>query len=161
MTATDQQQQDARQDSLAVAHPRLYHYTGEHAFRSIVTGNSLRGTYYDDLNDATEFRRMREPLAQVMANHFEPIIEKLADANPGAKAAISKEGGTQRAAERIARIVSDTLYKVTFKQSEKEREQNSFVTSFCTHPEGSYDAASGLLSQWRGYARDGGVLPGV
>jgi hypothetical protein len=141
-TATAQPKEGERPVSLAATHARLYHYTDAHAFRSIVRGNSLWGTYYEDLNDATEFRHMREPLAKVMADRFQPVIEMLAEANLGAKEAVRKEGGTRRAAQRAARIVGDNLYKVTFKQAEKEREQNSFVTSFCAHPEGKMvDAA--------------------
>ena len=155
-TAIAQPKEGERPVSLAATHPRLYHYTDAHAFRSIVRGNSLWGTYYEDLNDATEFRHMPEPLAKVMADRFQPVIETLAEANLGAKEAVRKEGGMRRAGQRAARILGDNLYKVTFKQAEKEREQNSFVTSFCAHPEGSYEAGNGLLSQWRGYARDGG-----
>ena len=59
------------------------------------------------------------------------ILLTLADANPDVKEAIRNDGGSRRAAERVARIMGDTLYKVTFKQAEKEREQNSFVTSRC------------------------------
>ena len=152
----EQQNNDGNQDRLAESHPRLYHYTDAHAFRSIVMRNSLWSTYYENLNDATELRHMREPLAKVMADRFQPVIETLADANPDAKEVIRNDGGSRRAAERVAQIMGDTLYKVTFKQAEKEREQNSFVTSFCTHPANSYEAENGLLSQWRGYARDGG-----
>ena len=155
-TTTTRQNSGGQAGNFAASHPRLYHYTDAHAFRSIVMGNSLWGTYYEDLNDATEFRHMREPLAKVLVDRFQPVIEALAAANPEANEMIRKDGGTRRAAERVARIMSDNLYKVTFKQPEKDREQNSFVTSFCEHPEGSYESGNGLLSQWRGYARDGG-----
>ncbi|MGA8498600.1 MAG: DUF2971 domain-containing protein [Xanthobacteraceae bacterium] len=155
-STAEQQNSDGNQGHLAANHPLLYHYTNAHAFRSIVMRNSLWSTYYENLNDATEFQRMREPLAKVMADRFQPMIETLADANPTAKEVIRNDGGSRRAAERVAQIMGDTLYKVTFKQAEKEREQNSFVTSFCTHPANSYESENGLLSQWRGYARDGG-----
>jgi hypothetical protein len=135
-SATDQENKIPQQQSVTTTHPRLYHYTGEHAFRSIVGGNSLWSTYFEDMNDASEFRHMRKPLDQAMADRFVPVIEVLANANPDAREEIRKDGGTRRAAERVARILSDILFKVTFKQPEKEREQNSFVTSFCTHPEG-------------------------
>jgi hypothetical protein len=154
--AAKQHTTDAPEDSLTTIHPRLYHYTNTHAFRSIVMGNSLWSTYYEDLNDATEFRHMREPLAKAMAERFEPIIEGLANANPTAKEIIRKDGGTRHAAKRVARILVDALYRGTFRKAENEREQTTFVTSFCTHAEGSYEAGNGLLSQWRGYARDGG-----
>jgi hypothetical protein len=78
----ERQSNDGNQGRLAASHPRLYHYTGAHAFRSIVMRNSLWSTYYENLNDATEFRHTREPLAKVMADRFQPMIETLADANP-------------------------------------------------------------------------------
>jgi hypothetical protein len=152
----EQQKNGCPQSNLAATHPWLYHYTNAHAFRSIVTGNSLWSTYYENLNDATEFQHMRKPLVQVSADHFQPVIEALADATPAIKEVIDKDGGLRRAAVRVAETMSNTLYKVTFEQAEKERMQNSFVTSFCAHPDNSYEAENGLLSQWRGYARDGG-----
>ena len=99
-TAIAQPKEGERPVSLAATHPRLYHYTDAHAFRSIVRGNSLWGTYYEDLNDATEFRHMPEPLAKVMADRFQPVIETLAEANLGAKEAVRKEGGMRRAGQR-------------------------------------------------------------
>jgi hypothetical protein len=155
-TAGEQQTTDAQLGSFAATHPRLYHYTNTHSFRSILMGNSLWSTHYEDLNDATEFRHMREPLAKAMAERFEPVVEGLANANASAKELIRNDGGTPRAAKRIARILGDALYRVTFREAENEREQTTFVTSFCTHAGGSYEAGNGLLSQWRGYARDGG-----
>src|SRR5580704_11680301 len=112
-STAEQQNNDGNHGCLSASHPRLYHYTDAHAFRSIVMRNSLWSTYYEDLNDATEFRHMREPLAKVMADRFQPAIETLADANPAAKEVIRNDGGSRRAAERVAQIMGDTLYKVT------------------------------------------------
>jgi hypothetical protein len=38
----------------------FFHYTSEAGLRGIVESNSLRATYFSDLNDASEIRQLRE-----------------------------------------------------------------------------------------------------
>ncbi len=46
--------------------------------KSIVQNNTLWGTYFEDLNDAAEFRRLRTPLAHELGERFIPAVEAFA-----------------------------------------------------------------------------------
>jgi hypothetical protein len=142
--------------SVAAKHPLLYHYTGTHAFRSIVAGNSIWGTYFEDLNDSTEFRHMREPLAKEMGERLVPVIERFAQSGDRERDAVRRAGGVSNGAATAAQRLMRNLYTVTFRQTAKDRLQSCFVTSFCSHDDDPYIQENGLLSQWRGYAADGG-----
>ena len=63
--------------SIAAEHPLLWHYTDLHAFRSIVAGNAIWGTFFDDLSDSVEFRHMREPLAKGMSERLHPTDREI------------------------------------------------------------------------------------
>ena len=50
----------------------------------------------------------------------------------------------------------NSLYSVTFGGAESTDFGIPFVASFCSHADQAYESEHGLLSQWRGYGRDGG-----
>jgi hypothetical protein len=143
--------------SLANVHPQLYHYTGRASLALIVATNSLWATYFEHLNDATEFQHMCGPLGLHLPDRLIPKIEALAHSSAAFKAAVQRAGGVRPGAERVTQILIKHLYGLTFGRPEKERDQNSFVSCFCSHAsDQDYERENGLLSMWRGYAADGG-----
>ncbi len=143
-------------ESIATKHPLLWHYTDLHAFKSIVAGNAIWGTLFEDLNDSSEFRRMREPLTKEMGERFIPLIATFARSGDRQQAAVRIAGGVTHGAATAAQRLMQNLYAVTFRPASKDRLQSCFVASFCSHRDDPYIQDNGLLSQWRSYAADGG-----
>jgi hypothetical protein len=146
----------AAPQSIAASHPLLYHYTREHAFRSIVLNNTLWTTSFEDLNDSTEFRRMRAPLAEKLGERFVPAVEAFSGRGQWETDAVRRQGGVEPGARKAGKRVMDALYKAAFGIPARERLHTCFVASFCSHAPDSYAEQNGLLSQWRGYGGDGG-----
>lgn len=136
--------------SLADSHPRLYHYTGEHAFKSIVQNNTLWGTYFDDLNDSTEFKHIRTPLAEELGERFIPVVEAFAKRGSWETDTVRRNGGVISGAHTVGKRLMSNLYKVTLGTPFRDSLYSCFVTSFCAHKPDGYVEDHGLLSQWRG-----------
>jgi hypothetical protein len=130
---TDAVQQPAKAASHADAHPRLYHYTGEHAFKSIVGNNTLWATYFEDLNDASEFKVLRTPLAEELGFRFISTVEAFANRGGWQAETIRSKGGVRSAAAELGKILMNNLYKATFGAPFSESFYPCFVSSFCSH----------------------------
>jgi len=148
---TDAMQQPTKAPSHADSHPRLYHYTGEHAFRSIVGTNTLWATYFEDLNDASEFKVLRTPLAEELGDRFISTVEAFAKRGGWQAETVRSQGGVRPAAAGLGKILMNNLYKATFGAPFSESLYPCFVSSFCSHKPDGYTEDNGLLSQWRGY----------
>src|SRR3954467_10123399 len=135
---------------ISESHPRLYHYTGEHAFKSIVQNSTLWGTYFEDLNDATEFRHLRAPLAHELGERFIPAVEAFAKRGTWEADTVRRNGGVTNGARTIGKRAMANLHKATFGVPFRECLHPCFVTSFCSHKPDGYVEDNGLLSQWRG-----------
>lgn len=146
----------AETQSVAPAHPLLYHYTRVHAFRSIVLNNAFWATYFEDLNDSTEFRHMRAPLAEELGERFIPVVDAFSKQGSWQADTVRREGGVASAARTRGKAMMENFYKVSFGAPAKERPHACFVASFCSHSPDGYVEKNGLLSQWRGYGGDGG-----
>jgi hypothetical protein len=139
------------------AHRFLYHYTTEGGFRGIVESNSLRATYFADLNDSNEINELRVPLVQEMTTWFIPLIQKFRDKGLRERQTVSKVGGIVNAATNLARRWVNSLYSTTFESDATKRPSLCCITSFCSHAHDQpYERENGLLSQWRGYGGIGG-----
>src|SRR6187401_1722049 len=90
---------------IAASHPLLYHYTGEHAFRSIVLNNTLWATNFEDLIDATEFRHMRAPLAEELGERFIPAVEAFARRGQWEADSVLRQGGVGPGARKAGKRV--------------------------------------------------------
>lgn len=138
-------------------HPELHHYTTENGFKGIVTKNTLWATHFSDLNDATEVRLLKEPLADALSNRFKKIVREHQSGSLRIRREVIKRGGLQAVAAGLANGLSDSLYKVTFDTTEGFDFGVPFISAFCSHAhDQAYEREHGLLSQWRGYGRDGG-----
>ena len=133
--------------------PELFHYTNVSALTNIFKEHIFRATHYEDLNDKSELERF----SLKVRDFIRPIIREYFSMRMQHDIQIAKEvnrdGGIDILVDKEAAMFLDTTHKVTFGKNALE----PFVCSFCAHGAKSYEAKHGLLSQWRGYAADGGV----
>jgi DUF2971 family protein len=143
--------------SLISDHPELHHYTTEAGLKGITNTNCLWATHFADLNDATEVRLLQEPLAAVLGSRFCKLVKQRQSESLKVRRAVSDLGGLRAVSTDLARDFVSSLYSVTFDGVGTFDFGSPFITSFCTHSgDQSYEKENGLLSQWRGYGRDGG-----
>jgi hypothetical protein len=140
---------DGERDSLVQTHPQIYHYTTEAGLRGIVESNSFRATYFRDMNDANEIHELRMPLIKEFTRRVTPFFKELYQ--KGTRA--TKLASASAEAEYSAHSWADKLYSTVF----QERASDCYISSFCSHAnDQDYERNHGLLSQWRGYGKDGG-----
>jgi Protein of unknown function (DUF2971) len=128
-------------------HPELFHYTTVAAFKSIYESRQFWATHYEHLNDSSEFGRFRLNVTEFI----KPIIrekKKIFDDSIQHDA-----GGIDALVCQEAAMHLDTLHRTTFGE---RGFRETFICCFCAHGP-SYEAANGLLSQWRGYGTGAGV----
>lgn len=139
---------------LIAAHPELYHYTGADGLKGIVESNAFRATYYADMNDAGEVHQLRDRLTMALAARLTPIVDRLRKSKPG-DPVLGRPNAPLHFAQRWVEI----LYDVIFTKNDGLRKAICCTTSFCSHSgDQPYERENGLLSQWRGYGKDGFCL---
>jgi len=141
-------------------HPELHHYTDAGGLEGVVRSNTLWATHYDDLNDSTEIIHLRSFLHAELTARFRQIIKRLRVRSKVNRAVISA-GGLAVAASDLASDLISSLYQSAFVNSASDVELSKtaaspFICSLCSHALEPYESKNGLLSQWRGYGRDGG-----
>jgi hypothetical protein len=75
--------------------------------------------------------------------------------HPGNKSIVDEVGGLTKAAEQSATAVTEGMYRALLGATDSPPFAEPYVTSFCT-ASSELVAKHGLLSQWRGYGREGG-----
>jgi hypothetical protein len=141
-------------DSLVRDHPHLYHYTNGVGLKGIVESNSLWATYFRHMNDANEIHELRVPLVRELARRLTPFVQERRQKGIPISKIVSMSGGE---AEHFARGWVNSLYSTVFQSDEMERTSACYISSFCSHSnDQAYERENGLLSQWRGYGKQGG-----
>jgi hypothetical protein len=139
---------------LAAEHPELHHYTTERGLAGILATETIWATHFSDLNDASEVKFMREPLARVLTDRLRRLIITRQNESSSMLIKVQQAGGTEKVATGLARSLVDIMYQITFDSLEFGA---PFIASFCSHAaDQSYERDHGLLSQWRGYGSAGG-----
>lgn len=139
------------------SHPELYHYTSEAGLRGILQSNSVWATSFEDLNDSQEIIELREPLTTALAQRFIDLVDSRAKGRPQVEKVVSELGGRETVARSLASSWTNALYTATFDPNKASRNLHCFIASFCSHAgDQDYERENGLLSQWRGYGRNGG-----
>lgn len=124
---------------------KLYHYTTWNGLSGILNNQSLRATHYKFLNDTTEISLFAPRLIKFLHPYVLKKYNELLKESPSLANAISEAGGLDAVAEHYV----EAIYYTTSKEF--------YITSFCgIDPEDKYINDNGLLSQWRGYGKDGG-----
>lgn len=131
------------------AHPELLHYTSVVGLLGILESQSLRATHSGFLNDSTEISVFFEKrLAQV----FELGIRAELAVNPELKV-LPQFASTPDEADAVV-----TRYAVEMAEAVRtttRRFNEPYLTCFSA-PASERVRRDGLLSQWRGYGKDGG-----
>ena len=135
--------------SAAGEYARLYHYTTLQGVFGILGTKQLWATHCKFLNDYSEIVLFRDRLIEFLRPHVLQEYKTLVSENQQAKDGIAAQGGLDAVVKHDAAAVVDAMYKAT--------DDEIYIASFCGEQKNDpYINANGLLSQWRGYGRDGG-----
>lgn len=130
-------------------HPVLYHYTNAGGLQGILEKHQVWATDIRYLNDSMERSMFLEKrLPSILPAPVAKALATLAKTEEAARQAINEMGGMDKAIQQTAWQFAMNITEHTKKFGQP------FITSFCT-PAGT-DVDDGLLSQWRGYGKDGG-----
>lgn len=114
------------------AYKKLYHYTNWDGLYGIIQNQTLWATHCKFLNDYSEIELFRSKLIEFLLPHV-----------------LQKCNGLITDAEHETKVFVDAMYKATGYEF--------YTVSFCgEHKTDEYINTNGLLSQWRGYGKDGG-----
>lgn len=130
-------------------HKEIYHYTNLEGLKGILTTQSLWATNYSSLNDSTELMHSKKYIYKII----EPIIcNKYLNIakNPFNKQEIKNLGDMNNCIDHDINVFVDSVYR--------NLNTHIFILSFCGMSEVATINKNGLLSQWRGYGRDGGFM---
>lgn len=141
-------------------HPELHHYTSVMGLEGMLSTQTLWATHFKYLNDTSEVFGIEGQMSAELALSFETILRRRRMILSVHKA-IAANGGLKRFARTLADSFYSLLSKVTFYDSDEPASETvsgtPYIFSFCSHEGEDYEKRNGLLSQWRGYARDNGV----
>lgn len=135
--------------TLAKSSRYLCHYTSMDGLRGIINSKSIWATDYKSLNDANELISAEKTLKSILHESINEVVEEMRLA--GEIAIHSKD------LHDLIKEEADNLFNILYGGLKKNTNNLAFITSFCTH-RNSHISKNGLLSQWRGYAKDGGAL---
>jgi hypothetical protein len=146
-------------------HPELHHYTTYAGLKGIFESNTLWATHFADLNDTAELTILREPLISAVAARLSKLLSErqrnfsapVTEFDMRLGQTLARPGGADTVAYAASSDLVSTLYGMTFKDMAAFPFAEPFIASFCSHAADQvYEKDNGLLSQWRGYGRDGG-----
>lgn len=117
--------------SFAKSNNKLYHYTTWEGLHGILTNKSLWATHCEFLSDYSEIILFKPKLIEFLR----PYLRK------------EFPGMTEGELDTVAKPYVELLYD--------ELGKEFYIASFCDEHD-EYINKNGLLSQWRGYGKDGG-----
>ncbi len=134
----------------------LWHYTTAEGLKGILSDQTLWATDYRYLNDESEITYSKTIIRQAMLPKVIDKINQICCVNSDAKKIAALHGGVQNIADIETRETIDILFDAMLNPPDSPQ-RIPFVLSFCKVPENdSFKQENGLLSQWRGYGKDGG-----
>ena len=135
---------------LAEEHPELVHYTNATGLMGIVQSQNLWATHYAHLNDAEEIRHF---LVRRLPGILRSDIVEYMKEDQELHSIINREGGVDQS---VKKFLDPIISKLLSEQSGEEPLAEPYIASFCALSKNDQVNKHGLLSQWRGYGRDGG-----
>ncbi len=129
----------------------LWHYTDLTGLEGIISSQCLWATDYRYLNDSSELHHSQKMLFQVLLPKVIAITKKKYDDSSEVRGIIDFHNGVEKFSEMATWDHIKRHYK-SFLESPNTA-PIPCVLSFCKTPK---DERNGLLSQWRGYGKDGG-----
>lgn len=122
----------------------------------MLESQTLYATHYAFLNDQEEIIRFKGALKSIMIPKLKKEIENWLEKGKLDKDAVRKEGGVLRICNLEIETLVDILYR-SLLDNGKSGVAIPFIFSFCSHSKDKRKSQDGLLSQWRGYAKEGGL----
>ena len=138
----------------AKIYPELFHYTDTVGLKGIIKSQTLWSTHAAFLNDATEIRLFRARLPDTLKPAVAEGIAALARI-PAYHELIAQHGGNQKVVEEFTTGIATGMFNAWLGTQDTPPFVEPFITSFCGAATEQI-AQHGLLSQWRGYAKQGG-----
>lgn len=134
---------------VSATYDELFHYTGASGLAGIITTGTLWATHAALLNDQEEYRIFfNKRLPALLRRAMDAAYASVKDRSD-VKRTMKKAGGVQAYKERMLSELTPIL-------ADRTRGMNEpYVLSFCASTSKRV-SRHGLLSQWRGYGRDGG-----
>ncbi len=136
------------EDKVSNTYKSLYHYTTISGALGIIKSNQLWATHCRFLNDTTE----RIHALDAIYHHMHPKVLEFVrqlEKSPSARTFFEKKGGSEHVALQETKNIVNA-------QSEAAGNE-CYVVSLCGETTDHYTNKNGLLSQWRGYGKDGGA----
>lgn len=134
----------------------LWHYTTAEGLKGILYDQTLWATDYRYLNDESEITYSKTIIHQAMLPKVICEIEQLCRVDSVAKKIAALHGGVRKIADIETCNTIDILFNAMLNPPDSPQ-RIPFVLSFCKVPENDrFKQDNGLLSQWRGYGKDGG-----
>lgn len=127
----------------------LYHYKSWDGLKGILSSQSLWATNYQHLNDSSEIIHFKDYFVDMVKPYVVQSLEKIIKKYPAVGEEVDKRGGIEKVAEKDSRLFVDASYEAVG--------EGIYIFSFCGPHERAQDNRNGLLSQWKGYGRDGGA----
>lgn len=141
--------------SVSDVHPELYHYTTTNGLRGIIENQTLWATHHAYLNDDQEIKLYKSRLSKKITPVFNGLRQIKLNTNEADK--------TDKSSGEDADYMCDFLYNNTFTGLNGNPPfAEPYVASFCRVDKNWTDdkkdnvSKHGLLSQWRGYGKNGG-----
>ncbi|MDD4957648.1 MAG: DUF2971 domain-containing protein [Candidatus Omnitrophica bacterium] len=142
-------------DKIQIENNNLWHYTTLEGLKGIIESNCLWATDYRHLNDSSELNYARGVLQEELLQHLVHFVRGLRENNDRAKRYIDEEGGSEKVASDESRRIVDILWEALLEKTTMV--VVPCILSFCVFERADENLQkNGLLSQWRGYGRDGG-----
>jgi hypothetical protein len=131
----------------------LWHYTTLTGLKGIISDQCLRATSYRYLNDGSEIIYSKSVIHQEILPKIIAMLEKECCKNPNWQTTFDAHGGVENFAELE---IQDTLKILYAPICSEDPIAIPCVLSFCKTLRNALIQKNGLLSQWRGYGKDGG-----
>lgn len=134
----------------------LWHYTTAEGLKGILSDKTLWATDYRFLNDSLELIYSKKILHQTLLPKIISTIEDKYREDPNIKKVVEYNGGIQKIANIEVDDTTDILFNSMLNPPDSPQ-QIPFILSFCeVSKNDNFKQKNGLLSQWRGYGKDGG-----
>lgn len=128
---------------------KLYHYTTWDGLQGILESQTLWATKYKFLNDYSELVLFKDKLISLVHPYSSEMVKKLMEQFPEIKRRVKEKGGIRKVVRHEAEALINAQYSALGDQI--------YILSFCGEHANRKANDNGLLSQWRGYGRGGGV----
>jgi DUF2971 family protein len=140
--------------NIADEHPELFHYTTAGGLEGILGTQTLWATHARYLNDTSEMTAFSDRLPEFLGPAVDAGIEPLLKFQANQKFLVQL-GGREKLVEHLTREASGAIYAALLGSPDTAPYIEPYIISFCTTDKPRV-SEHGLLSQWRGYGRDGG-----